>query len=356
MEASLGEPLLPQQGYQKNFVDHNARSFYTQDNQQPVEYGGYSTSLVAVSDQFNRVTINQEQNHPPVTTQPYYGELTTGNLLTRNGPVNFAYSYNPQSFAESINSYQYERPYPTQRNNSSQYLNSSSGSSRLRALRRRRPMGHLQENTFANSFTGSGMSSNGYFDRSSTYSNPYLGSDDDAFNNIKRKRSAGVMVDNFSSSTSDFTSSVGSNIQSNLNNLPLFRDVKTLKLGVCPSFLLLKKCTMFPNCELSHSRKDFEDASDMASQGQFQQKLVVPIEECKHFAVGGKCPVGFYCNFIHKIPPIEPKNEETATTITTTTEEWSPVNDEDIFKEFFSDYIDDEIDQCLDIEKDFVLN
>uniref|UniRef100_A0A0N5B2L4 C3H1-type domain-containing protein n=1 Tax=Strongyloides papillosus TaxID=174720 RepID=A0A0N5B2L4_STREA len=362
MEQQVGESLPNAQVYQNNFVDHSDGPFYNQGNQQHVEYGGYPSSLGTVSDEFNRITINQEQSRPPVMTQHYYGEVTTGNPITRSGPVNFTHSYNPQSFADSMNSYRYDHPYPSQRRSSSQYLNSSSGSSRLRTLRRRRPMGHLQENTFANSFAGSGIYSNVYSDGGSTYSSAYMGSTDDGLCNIKRKRSAVVIVDNFSDNTSDFTSSVGSNFQSNINTLPLFRDVQTLKLGVCPSFLLTNKCAMFPNCLLSHSRKDFEDASSVDSQGQVQQNIVVPVEECKHFSASGKCPVGFHCNFLHKIPPIELKVElkseetPTTTTTTTTTEEWSPANSEDIFKEFFTDYIDDEIDQCLDIEKEFVYN
>uniref|UniRef100_A0A0N5BFQ4 C3H1-type domain-containing protein n=1 Tax=Strongyloides papillosus TaxID=174720 RepID=A0A0N5BFQ4_STREA len=349
MEARVGEFLHHASGYPENYVNYDGRPLYSEGNQQQVDYGGCCSSMRTVTDGLSRVMINQEQSRPPVSRQPYYERMVPGNSFTHNRLVNFAYSYNPQSFAESMNSYHYERPYSAYRDSSSNYLNSSSGSYKLRNIRRRRPIGHFQESTFHNSFTGSGISSNDYLDRRFTYSGTYLNSNDGELYSIKRKRSVEASGDSYS--TSDFTSSVCSNVRSNSSSLPLFRDERTLTLGVCPSFLLTNKCALFPNCLLSHSRKDFEDYSNMASEGHFQQNQVVPMEECKHFSVGGKCPVGFHCNFIHRIPAAEHQNEQTTIV---STKDASPVPDEDIFREFFVDNINDEINQCFDIDKAYI--
>uniref|UniRef100_A0A0N5C314 C3H1-type domain-containing protein n=1 Tax=Strongyloides papillosus TaxID=174720 RepID=A0A0N5C314_STREA len=351
METGVGEFLSFAPGCPEGCVDCGNRPLYTEDSQQHVEYGKCCSSMGAVSEDFNQVTINQEQSRPSVTRQPYYGGVVVENSFTRNVPMNFAYSYNPQSFGDTMNSYHYDRPYPGYRHNTSQYFNGSSGSYKLRNIRRRRPMVHFQENTFSNSFSGSGMSSNGYFDRSSTYSSAYHCSNDSGQHNLKRKKSVGSLEDSSNGSTLDFTNSVCSSLQSNSSNLPLFRDEKTLTLGVCPSFLLTNQCALFPNCQLSHSRKDFEDISIVASEGQFQQNLVVATEECKHFSESGKCSVGFHCNFTHRTPTTELKNEQTTIT---STKDASPVPDEDIFHEFFIDNNDNEINKCFDINKDCI--
>uniref|UniRef100_A0A0K0EY84 Zinc finger protein n=1 Tax=Strongyloides venezuelensis TaxID=75913 RepID=A0A0K0EY84_STRVS len=345
METGVGEFLPFVQGYPKDYVDCGNGPLYTEGTQQHVEYGRCYSSMGAVSDKLNKVTINQEQSRPSVTRQPYYRGIME-NSCARNGPMDFAYSYNPQSFRNTMNSYHYEHPYPAYRRNSSQYLNGSSGSYKFRNIRRRRPMIHFQENTFCNSLSGSGISPNGYFDRSTTNNNTYLCSNDYELHNLKRKKSAGMSEDNSNGSTSDIISSVYSNLQSDSSKLPLFRNEKTLKLGVCPSFLLTNQCALFPNCLLSHSKKDYEDISIIVSEGQFQRNLIVPTEKCKHFSVSGKCPVGFHCNLIHRTLATEFKNEQTTIT---STKDASSVPDGDIFHEFF---IDNEVNKCLDIDID----
>uniref|UniRef100_A0A0N5B2L0 Sulfatase domain-containing protein n=1 Tax=Strongyloides papillosus TaxID=174720 RepID=A0A0N5B2L0_STREA len=106
MEQHAGESLPNAQGWENNFI------ILMVDDQTLKEFNNLLTN-----DELHRVTLDQNQSHPPVTAQHYYGELTAGNPITHNGPVNFAYSYNPYSFADSTNTYRYDHSYPAQRRN-----------------------------------------------------------------------------------------------------------------------------------------------------------------------------------------------------------------------------------------------
>ncbi|CEF64046.1 Zinc finger, CCCH-type domain-containing protein [Strongyloides ratti] len=333
METTSGEFIPTVPGCPENCIECGRSPLYTDGNRKHSELGSCCSSFGVVNDEFGNM-IRQRHGFTSSTKQMYSGRMMSGNPLGYGSSVNFGYSYNPQSFTDSMNSYNYDRPYPPQRHNHSQYFDSSTGSYRVRGSRKRKPMGHYQDSTFGHSFSGSGLSSNCFLDKSSTWSNIYGSSND-------------------SGSTRSNTCSCYS-LQSNSSRLPLSKDGRIFQLGICPSFLFTNHCIFFPNCFFSHSRSDYEDKSLSTSEGCLLQDLTIPTEECKHFSVSGKCPIGLCCNFIHKMPQCEPQLQNDQTTIAPADDMSTTTPDEDIFHEFFMDNNDDDINQCCDIDKVYI--
>lgn len=195
METGGGEFIPTTSRCPEDCIECGNGALYTNDNKQHSEFGSCCSSLGVINNEFNNM-IGQRQCFTSSTKQLYNeGRMMSGSHFGNNGLLNFGYSYNPQSFTDSINSYHnYDRPYPIQRHDHSQYFDNSTGSFRLRNIRKRRPMGHYQDSIFNHSFSGSGISSSYYMDGSSTCSSSMYGSsNDNGICNFKKRKNVGLL-------------------------------------------------------------------------------------------------------------------------------------------------------------------